>query len=131
MCSVSLFLIFSLKDKEVQYDLVANIHTVNKSAKICANRLGTFFKDYKSTNYKSTNYKSTVTPFLFHICIIKTEVPDYRVCPAPIKSSSCIRRSSSYECLTNDDCLSGTRCCSVECCPGSCRKECVNPVLPG
>lgn len=61
----------------------------------------------------------------------RKEVPDYRVCPAPMTSSSCIRRSSSYECSTNDDCLPGKRCCSVECCPGSCRKECVKPVLPG
>ena len=60
-----------------------------------------------------------------------TDVPDNRVCPAAKTTSRCIQHSSRSECSSDDDCVDGTKCCTVECCPGNCRKECVKPVFPG
>lgn len=62
---------------------------------------------------------------------IMIDVPDNRVCPATKSSSTCAHHSSNSSCSSNDDCVDGKKCCTVECCSGSCRKECIKPVLPG
>lgn len=59
------------------------------------------------------------------------DVPDNRVCPAAKSSSTCAHHSSRSACSSNDDCVDGKKCCTVECCSGNCRKECIKPVLPG
>ena len=126
MRCVSLFLLFCLKDEEVPHCLVDNIQAVNRGQNYA--QLVKYL--FESPTYQKLQINNNNLSLSSLHCM-KKEVPDYRVCPAPIKSSSCILRSSSFECSTNDDCQPGTRCCSVECCPGSCRKECVEPVLPG
>lgn len=57
---------------------------------------------------------------------------DDRVCPAPQTSSRCMMHHSfSSQCSSDNDCVGGTKCCSVECCLGNCIKKCIKPVLKG